>query len=73
MDSVLSKSFGRDNDTFIVFSIQYINLAEDLDSIELAAKKAMNLEHILSVSKNDPRKAVTVIDRVLAHKYKIKG
>ena len=72
LDSVLSKSFRKDDDTFIVFSIQYIDLAEKIDSIELAAKKAMNLQYILTTNKNDPRKAITIIDGVLAHKYKIK-
>ena len=72
IDSVLSKSFRKDDDAFIVFSIQYINLAKEIDSIELAAKKAMNLQHTLTSSKNDPRKAITIIDEVLAHKYKIK-
>ncbi len=72
IDSVLSKSFRKDNDTFIVFSIQFINLAKEIDSIELAAKKAMNLQYVLTNNENDPRKAITVIDEVLAHKYKIK-
>ncbi|MBE9490348.1 MAG: hypothetical protein IMY67_08660 [Bacteroidetes bacterium] len=72
IDSVLSKTFGKDNDTFIVFSIQFIKLAKEMDSIELAAKKAMNLQHILTAFKNDPRKAITIIDEVLAYKYKIK-
>jgi len=72
LDSVISKSRKKDDDTFIVFSIQYIQLAKKLDSIDLAAKKAMNLQYILTNNKNDPRKAVTIIDEVLAHKYKIK-
>ena len=72
IDSVLSKSFRKDNDTFIVFSIQYINLAKEIDSVELAARKAMNLQYTLTAFKNDPRKAITIIDEVLAHKYKIK-
>ena len=72
MDSVLSKSFRRDDDTFIDFSIKYIDLAEEIDSIELAAKKAMNLQYILTINKNDPIKAITIIDGVLTHKNKIK-
>ena len=72
IDSVLSKSFKKDNDAFIVFSIQYINLAKEIDSIDLAARKAMNLQYTLTAFKNDPRKAITIIDEVLAHKYKIK-
>ncbi len=72
LDSVLSKSFRKNNNTFIAFSIQYIELAKGIDSINLAAKKAMNLQNILSVAKNNPRKAIKIIDGVLAHKYKIK-
>ncbi len=72
LDSVISKSFKKDDDTFIAFSIQYIKLAKEIDSIELAAKKAMNLQHILTAYKNDPRGAITIIDEVLANKYKIK-
>jgi len=72
LDSVISKSRNVDNDAFIVFSYQYINLAEELDSIEFAAKKAMNLQYVLTNYSNDPRKAITIIDEVLAYKYKIK-
>ena len=72
LDSILSKSFRKDNDLFIESSLQYIEIAKEVDSIEKAAKKAMNLQYILTNLKNDPRKAVTVIDGVLAYKYKIK-
>ncbi len=72
LDSVISKSKGTDDDSFIVFSIQYIKLAKEIDSIESAAKKAMNLQYILTFKKNDPRRAVTIIDEILANKYKIK-
>ncbi len=72
IDSVLSKSFRKDNDVFIDYSIQYIKLAREIDSFELAAKKAMNLQHTLTSFKNNPRKAITIIDEVLAHKQNIK-
>ncbi len=72
LDSVISKSRNVDDDTFIVFSTQYIHLAKELDSIELAAKKAMNLQFVLTSKKNDPRRAITIINEVLANKYKIK-
>tara|TARA_R110000787_G_scaffold43892_2_gene107497 strand:+ start:72932 stop:75001 length:2070 start_codon:yes stop_codon:yes gene_type:complete len=72
LDSVISKSRNTDNDSFIVFSIQYIKLAKEIGSIESAAKKAMNLQFVLTNKKNDPRKAITIIDEVLAYKYKIK-
>ncbi|RFN59536.1 tetratricopeptide repeat-containing sensor histidine kinase [Marixanthomonas ophiurae] len=72
IDSVLSKSYSVDNDTFVKYSGQYIELAKEIDSISLAAKKAMNLQLILSDYKNEPRRAIMIIDGVLAHKYKIK-
>ncbi|MAO10256.1 MAG: hypothetical protein CMC07_05080 [Flavobacteriaceae bacterium] len=72
IDSVLSKSYGVDNNVFVSYSNQYIELAKKVDSVELAAKKAMNLQTILSDYKNQPRRAIRIIDGVLAHKYKIK-
>jgi len=72
LDSILSKSFRKDDDTFIVYSIQYINLSMEIDSMELAAKKAMNLQFALTSFENNPNKAITIIDAVLAHKNKIK-
>ncbi len=72
LDSVLSKSFRKDNDVFIAYSIQYINLAREIDSFELAAKKTMNLQHTLTSFKNNPQKAISIIDEVLTHKQKIK-
>ena len=72
IDSVISKSRNTDKDAFIVYSYEYIKIAKELDSIDLAAKKAMNLQYVLTNYSNDPRRAITVIDEVLAHKYKIK-
>ena len=72
LDSIVKKTFRKDNDAFIKYSIQYIQLAEDIDSIELAAKKAIKLEYTLSTYGNDPIKAVAIINSVLARKYKIK-
>jgi len=72
LDSILSKSFRNDNDTFIAYSIQYINLAKEIDSIEPAARKAMNLQYTLTSFKNNPSKAISIIDEVLTHKQKIK-
>lgn len=71
IDSILVKSFRKDDTTFISYSLQFIALAKDIDSIDQAAKKAMNLQSILTYSKNDPKLAIRIIDGVLAHKYKI--
>ncbi|MFT4697899.1 MAG: signal transduction histidine kinase [Flavobacteriaceae bacterium] len=72
LDSIVSKSFKNDNDLFIESSIQYIEVAKKVDSFEYAAKKAINLQYILTNFKSEPRKAVTIIDDVLAYKSKIK-
>jgi signal transduction histidine kinase len=72
LDSVISKTFRKDDDTFVAYSIQYIDLAKEVDSFESAARKAMNLQFIITNRKNKPEQAVTIINEVLAHKYKIK-
>lgn len=73
LDSILSKTFNLDNKTFIDYSIQYIELAKEMDSIEAAAKKAMNIQYPLTNYANDPVKAIVIINGVLARKYKIKN
>jgi signal transduction histidine kinase len=72
MDSVISKSYRKDDDTFVDYSLRYIELAKNLDSIENAARKAMTLQAVITNRKNQPEKAVTVINGVIAHKYKIR-
>jgi signal transduction histidine kinase len=72
IDSLLKKSFKSDQETFINYSYIYIDLAKKIDSFEFAARKAMNLQYPLTAYKNNPQKAITVINGVLAHKYKIK-
>ena len=51
LDSILSKSFRTDPEVFIKYSLIYIDLAKELDSIEGAAKKAMNLQSVLVYTK----------------------
>lgn len=72
LDSVISKSFRVNNDVFVTYSLKYIEIAKSLDSIHLAAKKAMNLQNPLTNSVKDPKRAVKIINGVLAHKYKLK-
>ena len=72
LDSVLSKSFRKNPDVFIKYSLLAIDLAKELDSIEYAAKKAMNVQNTLLRSNKDPEKVISIINAVLAHKYKIK-
>lgn len=72
LDTLLRRTFTTNPDAFIKYSLLYIELAQELDSIELAAKKAMNLQYPLTNYANDPLNAITVINSVLARKYKIK-
>src|SRR5690606_7716435 len=72
MDSLLKRTFSTNTETFIKYSFQYIDLALKLDRIEAAAKKAMNLQYPLTHYGNDPLNAITIINSVLARKYKIK-
>lgn len=72
LDSLLARTFQTDPEAFIGYSFKYIALAQELDNIEAAARKAMNLQHPLTSYANDPFNAVTIINSVLARKYKIK-
>ncbi len=72
LDSILSQTFSTDIKAFIDYSLQYIELAEELDSMEDAARKAMNLQRPLTIYAGNPTKAVTIINGVLIQKYKIK-
>jgi len=72
LDSVISKSYKKNNDDFISYSLEYIELAKDMDSIQQAAKKAINIQIPLTNFKNDPKQAISVINSVLVHKYKLR-
>ncbi len=72
LDSLLKRTFSTNPEAFIKYSFIYINLAQELDSVELAAKKAMNLQYPLTNYGNDPLNSITIINSVLARKYKIK-
>jgi signal transduction histidine kinase len=72
LDSLLKRTFLTNTQAFINYSFQYIELAQELDSVEAAAKKAMNLQYPLTNYANDPLNAITIINSVLARKYKIK-
>lgn len=72
LDSLLSRTFGRDNEAFINYSKQFIALAEDLHRIEDAARGAMNIQHPLTTFAGDPLGAILLIDDVLSKKNKIK-
>lgn len=72
LDSLISKSRGNNMDDFIHYSQTFIEWATSLDSIELAAKKVINVSYSLVSLKNDPETALTMIDKLLLQKEKIK-
>lgn len=72
IDSILGIIWKERNfEDFISYSIDYIELAEQLEEYEQMAKKAMNVSHPLSSFKNEPAKAVELIDKVLKYEPKI--
>lgn len=72
LDSLLGIIWKERNfEDFISYSIDYIKLAEQLEEYEQMAKKAMNVSHPLSTIKNEPAKAVELIDKVLKYESKI--
>lgn len=72
LDSIISKSRGGDTDEFIAYSKQYIDLAKELDSMEAAAKKVINVSYLLVSVKNDANRNLELIDDLLQHREKIK-
>lgn len=68
LDSLLIRTFSTDPKAFIEYSIQYIDIAQEMDSIEPAARKAMNLQRPLTNYNSNPTEAVAIIDKVLARK-----
>lgn len=71
LDSVISRAKVTNLDDFIEYSLKYIELAKEMDSVEAAARKMINVHYSLSSVKNEPRQALTIIDGILARKYKI--
>ena len=72
LDSLLIRTFATDPKAFIDYSLQYIELAKELDNIEGAARKAMNLQRPLTNFASDPTKAIAIINSVLARKDRIR-
>lgn len=73
LDSLISKSRGNDMDDFIAYSQTFIDYATSVDSIAWAAKKVINVSYSLVSLKNDPQTAITLIDKLLLQKEKIKN
>lgn len=72
LDSVISKVRLIDEDEFISYSKEYIELAEKVDSVDWAAKKIINISYTLVSIKNDPETALALIDELLSLKKKVK-
>ncbi len=72
LDSLISTNRRKNLDNFIDYSLQYIALAKELDSIEAAARKVINISYSLTAIKNEPKEVVRLIDGILARKYKMK-
>lgn len=72
LDSLCSWTRRSNVDDYIKYSLQYIEIAKTVDSIEAAAKKLISVSYSLTTVKNQPRKALTLLDGILARKYAIK-
>ncbi len=72
LDTLMARTLHRDNDAFITYSKEFIALALEIDSVDAAAKIAMRLQHILTTYGNDPLQSITLLNNVIARKYKLK-
>jgi signal transduction histidine kinase len=73
LDSLISKSRGHNLDDFITYSESFIELATSMDSLEMAAKKVINVSYSLVSIKNDPERVLSLVDELLLQKEKIKS
>jgi len=68
LDSLISISERNENfDYFIRFSEEYITLAKSLKKYDAAAKKIINVSYPLHTLKNNPLKAISIIDDILPY------
>ena len=72
LDSIISKSRKENIDEFLNYSLEYIDLAKELDQLEEAAKKAINISYTQVSLKNDPKSNLNLINDLLRYKEKIK-
>lgn len=71
IDSILSKSKGVDTETYIEYSLRYVDLSLQLDSIEQAARQATRIHYTINSLQNQPRQGLDLINQVLAYEDKI--
>ncbi len=71
LDSLCTLTRRKNVDDYIKYSLQYIDIAKEVDSIEAAAKKLISVSYSLTTIKNEPRKVLTLLDGLLARKYAI--
>ncbi len=72
LDSIISKSRRTNQEDFIQYSREYIALAKELDSMEAAARKVINISYTLVSIKNDPESNLEILDDLLQYREKIK-
>jgi signal transduction histidine kinase len=71
LDSVLSRIKQIDLNSFSDYSQEYIDLALELDSVELAGRKLISVARTITNVQNQPRRVITLVDLLLARRYKI--
>lgn len=73
LDTLIYRNRRADIDAFINYSQQYIAIAKQIDSMEWAAKKMINLSYSLTSIKNNPNRTLEMIDSLLLEQDKIKN
>lgn len=72
IDSILGITWkARNFDDFINYTYEFVELAEQLGEYDQMAKKAMNAGHPLSSFKNEPNKAVELINNVIKYESEL--
>ncbi|MDC7994750.1 tetratricopeptide repeat-containing sensor histidine kinase [Altibacter sp. HG106] len=62
----------QDVDAYTYYTLEYIELAKQLDSIEAAARRVIRISNIFTKQKNQPETTLKLTNSFIARKYQIK-
>lgn len=72
LDSILGITWRERNfNDFIDYTFAYVELAETLGEYEQLTKKAMNAAHPIATFRNDPQKAIELINKAINYESKL--
>lgn len=72
LDSILGITWKERNfNDFIDYTFEFVEIAESLGEYDQIAKKAMNAAHPIATFRNDPQKAIELINKAIKNESKL--